>query len=263
MSDIAQRLEFACDTARKAGQLAFGYFSNLSSLTVVSKGIQDMASEADVNTENLIRAAIAKQYPEDDFFGEESSDTYQAKEGCGVWVVDPIDGTQPFINGIRSWCISISYIENDQIIIGVIYDPCADEMFAAAKGQGATLNNNQIKTSNAKSVSEGLVSIGYSNRVSHAATLVPLERLMQQDGMFHRSGSGALSLAYVAAGRLIGYFEPHMNIWDCAAGILLIEEAGGKAYDCLKGDNYLIDGSLVLSSAAGVYAQLLNIVDED
>ncbi|GAC13912.1 inositol monophosphatase family protein [Aliiglaciecola lipolytica] len=261
MSDIAQRLEFACDTARKAGQLAFGYFSNLSSLTVVSKGIQDMASEADVNTENLIRAAIAKQYPNDDFFGEESSDTYQAKQGCGVWVVDPIDGTQPFINGIRSWCISISYIENDQIIIGVIYDPCADEMFAASLGHGATLNGKPMKTSAAKSVAEGLISIGYSNRVTPAATLDPLKRLMMQQGMFHRSGSGALSLAYVAAGRLLGYFEPHMNIWDCAAGMLLITEAGGQTYDCLQTDNYLISGSVVIGAADGVYAQLLNIVE--
>lgn len=260
MDTTNERLTFACETARLAGKLALDYFNNLSSLTVVSKGVQDMASEADVNTENLIRAAIAKQYPEDDFFGEESSDTYQAKEGCGVWVVDPIDGTQPFINGIRSWCISISYIENDQITIGVIYDPCADEMFAAAKDQGATLNNTQIKTSNAKSVSEGLVSMGYSNRVSHAATLDPLERLMQQDGMFHRSGSGALSLAYVAAGRLIGYFEPHMNIWDCAAGILLIEEAGGTAFNCLSGNNYLINGSPVIAAAYGIYPQLLSIV---
>jgi myo-inositol-1(or 4)-monophosphatase len=261
MSDIAQRLEFTCDTARKAGQLAFGYFSNLSSLTVVSKGIQDMASEADVNTENLIRAAIAKQYPEDDFFGEESNDSYIAKTDCGVWVVDPIDGTQPFVNGIRSWCISIAYIEHDQIVLGVIYDPCADEMFAASVGNGATLNGSPMKTSEAKSVAEGLISIGYSNRVTPAATLDPLKRLMMQQGMFHRSGSGALSLAYVAAGRFLGYFEPHMNIWDCAAGMLLITEAGGQTNDCLQADNYLLNGSVVIGAANGIYAQLLNIVE--
>ncbi|MEP1446058.1 MAG: inositol monophosphatase [Paraglaciecola sp.] len=263
MDKINSRLTFACDTARAAGALALGYFSDLSSLTIVSKGVQDMASEADVNTENLIRAAIEKQFPEDDFFGEESSDTYQAKEGCGVWVVDPIDGTQPFINGIRSWCISISFIQNDEIIIGVIYDPCTDEMFAAAKGQGATLNGSKMQTSQASSVAEGLISIGYSNRVTHDATLNPLQRLMQQQGMFHRSGSGALSLAYVAAGRLLGYFEPHMNIWDCAAGILLIEEAGGKAFNTLRNENYLIDGDVVIAAASGVYAQLLDIVEGD
>lgn len=260
MKNIESRLSFVCKTAREAGVLALSYFNNLSSLTVVSKGVQDMASEADINTENLIRAAITSQYPDDDFFGEESSDTYKAKEGCGVWVVDPIDGTQPFINGIRSWCISISFIENDEIVIGVIYDPCADEMFAAAKGYGATLNNTKISTADAKNVSEGLISIGYSNRVSHSATLDPLERLMQQDGMFHRSGSGALSLAYVACGRLLGYFEPHMNIWDCAAGILLIEEAGGKAFDCMGSNNYLIDGSVVIAASKDVYSQLLSIV---
>lgn len=263
MDDIRQRLAFACDTARAAGKLAHGYFNDLSSLTVVSKGVQDMATEADVNTEDLIRAAIARQYPQDDFFGEESADAYVAKADAGIWVVDPIDGTQPFINGIRSWCISIAYILDDQVVLGVIYDPCADEMFAATAGGGATLNGRQMKVADVNTVAEGLVSIGYSNRVAPAATLEPLQRLMLAQGMFHRSGSGALSLAYVAAGRLIGYFEPHMNIWDCAAGILLVQEAGGQAYDCLSQDNYLINGSPVIAATAGVYSQLLAIVNGD
>jgi len=261
MSHYEQRLKFACNTARKAGQLALGYFSNLHTLTIVSKGVQDMATEADVNTENLIRAEIAESYPDDDFFGEESSDSYQAKTGCGIWVVDPIDGTQPFTNGIRSWCISIAYIVNDKIVVGVVYDPCADEMFAASIGNGATLNGVTMKASVAEGVANGLVSIGYSNRVKPQETLGPLTRLIAADGMFHRSGSGALSLAYVAAGRLLGYFEPHMNIWDCAAGALLIEEAGGKANNILAGDNYLLAGNPVIAAGAGVYDKLVAIIN--
>jgi len=263
MSDMSQRLDFTENLAKEAGKLALGYFSKLSTLTIVSKGVQDMASEADVNTENLIRAAIEAKYPEDDFFGEESSDDYVPKEGQGIWVVDPIDGTQPFVSGIPSWCISIAYIQENEIVIGVIYDPCADEIYSAQVGQGATLNGKTIKVSDVKGLTNGLISIGYSNRVTPEDTIGPLDRLIRAQGMFHRSGSGALSLAYVAAGRLIGYFEPHMNIWDCAAGCLLIREAGGKANNILAGENFLIDGNPVIAAADGVYDDLVAIINNN
>ena len=261
MNNNNERLDFAEKLATQAGKYALEYFSKLNTLTIVSKGIQDMASEADVNTENLIRKAIEEQYPEDDFFGEESSDSYVAKQGQGIWVVDPIDGTQPFVNGIPSWCISISYIADNKIVLGVIYDPCADELFSGQLGGGAKLNGKPMNVSDVKGVSNGLISVGYSNRVKPEDTLGPLERLIKAQGMYHRSGSGALSLAYVAAGRLIGYFEPHMNIWDCAAGCLLIEEAGGKSIDLLASDNYLVAGTPVIAAAAGVYDDLLSIIN--
>ncbi len=260
MNQMTERLTFACETAKKAGHLALDYFSNLSALTIVSKGAQDMMTEADVNVENLIRKAIETKYPEDDFFGEESSDSYQPKSSCGIWVVDPIDGTQPFINSIRSWCISIAYIVENKIVIGVVYDPCANELFAAEKNCGATLNGKAIQASNVVSVANGLIGIGYSNRVTPEDILGPLGRLIRAQGMYHRNGSAALSLAYVAAGRLIGYFEPHLNCWDFAAGLLLIEEAGGEVYASLSDDNALIKGSVVIGAAKGVYPQLEAIV---
>ena len=105
-----------------------------------------------------------------------------------------------------------------------------------------------------------MVSIGYSNRVRPDQTLDPLTRLMHANGMFHRSGSGALSLAYVAAGRLIGYFEPHMNSWDFAASLVIIEEAGGRINDCLANDEAMIDGALVLAGAPGVYDELVAVL---
>ena len=148
-------------------------------------------------------------------------------------------------------------------MVGVVYDPCADEMFAAELDQGATLNGKAMKASTAVGVANGLVSIGYSNRVKPEDTLGPLERLIKADGMFHRSGSGALSLAYVAAGRLLGYFEPHMNIWDCAAGALLIQESGGRANNILAGDNYLVEGNPVIAAAAGVYEKLIQIINNN
>lgn len=260
MAEYYKRLEFACQTAVAAGELAMEYFSDLESLTVHSKGVQDMVSDADIKTELLIRNEIANEYADDTFLGEESNELYLAEKGKGTWIVDPIDGTQPFVNGIRSWCISIAYYDAGQVRIGVIYDPTSNELFAAQYGQGATLNGKVLKVSAATSVMDGLVSVGYSNRVTPQDTLQPLERLLHAKGMYYRSGSGALSLAYVAAGRLIGYFEPHMNSWDFAAGILLVKEAGGETNDCLRNDADLLQGSMVIAACANVYAELEALV---
>lgn len=261
MSSNSERLKFAKKTAREAGALALKYFSDLGSLTVRSKGVQDMATEADVNTEAIIRDAIARAYPEDGFLGEESSDSFAITDVPGTWIVDPIDGTQPFICGMRTWCISIAYYSEGKVEVGVVYDPSNDEMFAAIRGQGATMNGKPIEVADVSNVDEGLVSVGYSTRVTPEDTLAPLERLLRAHGMYHRSGSGALSLAYVAAGRLIGYFEPHMCAWDMAAGELLVLEAGGQSSDALPNDQALIDGNLIVAAAAGVYDCLKAIID--
>ncbi len=255
-SGIDERFDLACEVVREAGALALRYFSDLSSLKVQSKGVQDMVSDADINTENLIRDAIAVRFPDDPFLGEESASTFEIAKGKGTWIVDPIDGTQPFVNGIRSWCISIAFVEGHEFKLGVVFDPNTDELFAAQSGKGATLNGKAISCSLASSLSEGLVSVGFSNRVTPEDTLGPLERLMRNDGMYHRSGCGALSLAHVAAGRLIGYFEPHMNSWDFSAAALIVQEAGGKTNDCLPNEAALLDGGMIIAACANVYADL-------
>ena len=124
----------------------------------------------------------------------------------------------------------------------------------------ATLNGRLINASAATSLSDGMVGVGYSNRVEPEDTLEPLMRLLKAQGMYLRRGSGALSLAYVAAGRLIGYFEPHMNSWDFAASALIIKEAGGVINDCLPDEQALVKGSLVLAAAPGVYDELDRVV---
>ena len=258
--DLRERLAFACRTANQAGALAGTFFSHRESLVVQSKGIQDMATKADIETENLIRAAITESYPDDDFLGEESFEQFEPRPGHGVWVVDPIDGTQPFICGIPSWCISLAYVAAGEIQVGVVYDPNSDELYAAARGLGATVNGREIRVSAASSLAEGLVGIGFSNRVSVAATLEPLERIMSGQGMFHRCGSGALSLSYVAAGRLVAYYEPHMNSWDYVAGVLLVLEAGGQVNPGLSGDTALIQGSPVLAAGTNLYSRLQQTV---
>jgi len=263
MSGTEERFLFAREVIQKAGMLALDYFRDFAALTVHNKGTQDMASEADVNTENLIREAVSGNFPGDAFLGEESSETFRLETGKGTWIVDPIDGTQPFVNGIPSWCISMAYVEGHQILLGLTFDPVSNELFAARHRHGAYLNEKPIRPASVSSLKEGLVCVGYSNRVSPEATLEPLTRLMHAGGMYHRNGSGALSLAYVGAGRLIGYFEPHMNSWDFAAGALIVREAGGRTNDCLPEAQTMIDGGLMVAAAQGVYQELSAVVSGD
>jgi myo-inositol-1(or 4)-monophosphatase len=260
MSRLNERFDLACRTAREAGALALDYFNDFTSLTVTSKGVQDMASEADINTEDLIRKAVTAHFPEDNFLGEESAESFSAKPGAGTWIIDPIDGTQPFVNGIRSWCVAISFVEGTNIRLGVIFDPTSDELFAAQEGRGATLNGNLIQSAPATGLSDGLVCVGFSNRVSPEETLEPLGRLMHAEGMYHRNGSGALSLAYVAAGRLIGYFEPHMNSWDFSAGALMVREAGGRTNNCIPDEDTILEGGMMIAACAGVYGALEAVI---
>lgn len=259
-AELDERLAQACEIARIGGGFAAGCFADLGSLTVHSKGVQDMATEADLNTEQLLRDELARRYPGDAFLGEESCEAFTAEPGQGVWVVDPIDGTQPFVSNITSWCVALAYVRGGRTLIGVVYDPNRDELFAARHGGGCTLNARPVRASAARSLAEGLVGLGYSNRVAPAATLEPMTRLLRADGMFHRCGSGALSLAYVAAGRLVGYYEPHMNAWDCLGGALLVREAGGRTNAELEADDVLLRGCPVLAAAQGIYPALSDVV---
>jgi myo-inositol-1(or 4)-monophosphatase len=254
MDEIGQRLAVATDVIRAAGALALGYFQKLDQLTIKSKGLQDMASEADLNTELLIKDSLAKAFPSDAFFGEETGPG--AIEGAtGVWVVDPIDGTQPFVSGIRTWCISIAYVRGDEIEFGLVYDPCADELFAARRGGQATLNGRPIKPHPGKDFTAGITSVGYSNRVPAATVLHVMDKLLHAGGMFHRSGSGTLSICYVACGRLLGYVEGHMNSWDALAAIAIVRGAGGRTNDFLAGDG-LRNGNIIVAGPSQIYDSL-------
>ncbi|QIB64279.1 inositol monophosphatase family protein [Kineobactrum salinum] len=254
--ELDLRLATAVSVARSAGEFALACFADLGALNIRSKGVQDMATEADLRTEQLIREQLLQHYPDDGFLGEESCADYEVREGQGVWVVDPIDGTQPFVSNINSWCVILAYVEQDRTELAVIYDPNRDELFAARRGCGATVNGSPLATTEAMSLADGLVGIGYSTRVPPEAALAPMTRLLAADGMFHRCGSGGLSLAYVAAGRLLAYYEPHMNCWDSVAGALLVREAGGCTNAEVESVAVMQHGSAVLAAGKGIYAAL-------
>jgi len=243
MKDFAARLEFADQTCRAAGVIAARYFADRASLVVEAKGAQDWVSEADKNVETFIRDRIAEAWPEDGIFGEE----HDSKAGTSGfdWVIDPIDGTTNFVNGIPAWTIVLAGVAENKTQIGVIHDPNFDETFAVRRGHGATLNGAPMQVASGVALESGTVSVGYSNRVEAAHVVPVIADLVARGALYHRNASGALSLAYVAAGRMIGYVEEHMNAWDCLAGQLMIEEAGGVIEAQDPGEMIRIGGRVV------------------
>lgn len=257
-AEINDRCIVARDIVGRAADLALHYWNDLGSLEIRNKGVQDVVSQADVRTEELIRADLAAAFPTDAFLGEETGaealDTSDA-----IWVVDPIDGTQPFLLGLPTWGVSVALVTDGQVVLGFLACPAAGEFFEARRGTGATMNDRPIHVLNASLLSDGLTTVGCSMRTSPADVAGMMERLLTNGGMFHRSGSGAIGLAYVAAGRMIGYIEQHINSWDCLAALLLIEEAGGRVSDFI-GENGLVGGGPLIAGAPGVYEALQELM---
>jgi myo-inositol-1(or 4)-monophosphatase len=253
-SSIDERFNFAADLIKEAGDLTLEYFRRLETLQVQSKGPQDMATEADLNTELLIRDRLRERFPEDAFLGEETGRTEFAS-GQGIWVVDPIDGTQPFISGLTGWCVSIAFVLDGNLEIGFVCSPARGELFAGRRGSGATLNGKTIRISTATRLTDGIVGVGYSPRVKPEEFLALLSGLLGRGAMFYRDGSGALTLCYVACGRLIGYVEPHINSWDCLGALAIIQAAGGTINNFLADDG-LWKGNRLIAGPSALYPAL-------
>lgn len=258
--DALMRLAAAEAVAREAGSLARRFYEGRDSLVVEGKGAHDLVSRADREVETLVRDRLSQLFPDDGFVGEEHAPALVDAAKGGHWVIDPIDGTWCFLNGIGSWCVSLAYERAGRIEAGVIYDPMAGELFSARRGGGARMNGVAIEVLNATSLKDGSVSVGYSLRCP-PDTMFPLfEKLLGSGGMYQRHGSGALGLAWTACGRLAGYLEPHMNSWDCLAGLLLIEEAGGFTNDFLANGG-LTRGNRVIAGPKGLKAELERLTD--
>ncbi|MBM6595856.1 inositol monophosphatase family protein [Microvirga pudoricolor] len=249
------RYAVACAVAREAGALAKRKFNGRPGLSMLNfKGHQDYLSATDAEVESLIRARLHEAFPEDGFLGEEGGGTVSDT----VWVVDPVDGTANFVRGIPQFCISIAYVADDDIRIGVIYDPVADELFGALRGRGATLNGEPIQVSGLADMRSASIEAGWSTRHPLSDYLTIISNLMTAGAVARRGGSGALALAWVAAGRTDGYCELHMNAWDALAGAILIEEAGGLTNDFLADDG-LAEGSAILGCTPALADELARL----
>lgn len=249
----AQRIQVAVESARQAGALALSYFHRRDALVIETKRHpSDLVSEADREVETLIRVALAKAFPADAQLGEE----HGLSEGTSgfTWVIDPIDGTSPYLAGLPGWCVSIGGCDAEGPALGVIYAPMLDEIFVAARGQGATLNGKPIRASEGD-LRSGLLGIGVNDRVSSARVGQMLTELVDAGSSWVRYGSGALMLAWVAAGRLVGYAEPRMSAWDCMAGYALIMEAGGKVLPFPDGPGLKLPAP-VLGASPNAYGEV-------
>jgi myo-inositol-1(or 4)-monophosphatase len=225
---------------------------------IESKGHQDLVSDADRATETMIRDALAARWGDDGIVGEE----HGRKHGTTGfdWVIDPIDGTANFVRGIPHWCVSIACAKHGVPVVGVIYDPCTDELFQTTSGGGAFVNGRRLRVAQGHSLTEGSVATGVSGKSDTARATALVHEVLAPGGMFFRSASGALMLAYVAAGRLLGYVEDHMNSWDCFAALLMVEEAGGR-YRPLDPGRALDNGMQVVAGGPGIYPLLEDIAD--
>lgn len=258
ISALEARFALAQTVALEAGKLALNYFNRRETLVIETKrDLQDVVSVADREVEELIRGRFAQAYDTDGVLGEE----YGLEAGVSgyTWVVDPIDGTSPFVNGMPNWCVSIALLHEGVPVVGVIYAPCFDEVYAACRGKGATLNGKPLKLDSSRTVQNAVTGFGANSHVTPASVGKLVERILEAGGSFIRNGSGALMLAYVAAGRLVGYYEPYMHAWDCLAGYCLVEEAGGWYHPFPTEGERLTKGSQVLAAAPGAINDLRTI----
>jgi myo-inositol-1(or 4)-monophosphatase len=238
----------------EAGALAGEYFARVGELPIQSKGTQDVVTEADLEVELLLKRGLAERFPEDAFLGEETGAS-ELDGASGIWVVDPIDGTQPFVSGMTSWCVSLAYVRDGELEFGIVVNPALDELFEGGRGMPALLNGREIAPHPGTAVTDGIVSIGYSPRIGADDILPVFDRLLRRGGMFFRNGSGALTLCYVACGRLLGYAEPHINSWDVLGALAVAHAAGVRTNDYLVGDA-LLEGNRIVAGPPAVYDEL-------
>lgn len=254
---LAARHAFVCQIVREAGAAALAFFEARDTLAIESKATpQDVVSRADREVEALVRARIAADFPDDGIIGEE--DVPKPGSSGSTWVIDPIDGTMPFLSGLPHWCVAIALVEGNRTVAAATFAPVSDELFDARLGAGFRCNGAPRRVSTTLELTGAMTAIGASHRTPVETVRGPLSRLMEAGGIFYRNGSGAMMLAEVAAGRLAGYFEPHMNAWDCLGGLLMVEEAGG-CVEAFAMDEMLSEGGRVLAAAPRVYVPLARI----
>ncbi len=251
----------AVRAARAAGSVILRYMNRLESVTVVEKQRLDFVSEVDRLAEAEIIRELRRAYPDHGIIGEESG---EVSRGKFTWMVDPLDGTHNYLRGIPHFCVSIGLLERGEPIHGVIFDPLRSELFTASKGDGAFLNDRRMRVSARETLDGALLATGFPWRQrGHLPAQLGMTRaLLGSAEDLRRSGSAALDLAYVAAGRYDGYFEIGLKPWDMAAGCLLVREAGGSYTDFAGRDGLPASGNLVAANHKLMQAMIRTIGPE-
>lgn len=228
-SDYPEVLNYVKETARRAGEVLREAYDRPRTITY--KGEVDLVTETDVAVEELIISTLQERYPHVGVLAEEGGVAGEVGEMC--WLIDPLDGTNSFAHGIPIFCLSIALRAPDGPVLGVIYDPLRDECFSAIRGRGAMLNDRPCHVSDAHRLGQAMLATGfpYERRTIADNNSAAVALFLRRAQGIRRLGSAALDMAYVACGRFDGYWEWGVRPWDIAAGLLLVEEAGGRLTD--------------------------------
>ncbi len=251
-------LTIAVRAARKAGDYVIRESDKIRS--VQSKSQNDYVTNVDQAAESLIIDTISHSYPNHAFLGEESGKT---GDGDYQWIIDPIDGTTNFIRKVPHWAISIACQYKGKTEVGVVYDPIREELFTAVKGRGAQFNGKRIRVSNTNGLEHALLATGFPfrNKQKLMEYMQVFSKLFPHCADMRRAGSAALDLAYVAAGRIDGFWEFGLNEWDTATGALLVKEAGGMVSDISGNPNYASSDS-ILAANPKAFKTMLQLINQ-
>lgn len=243
------------NAARKAAKSLSRDFNEVEHLQVSRKGVADFVSAADMRAEQIIHESLSEARPKYGFIMEEAGIS-EGRDNSNRWIVDPLDGTTNFLHGLGQYCISIGLERDRQPYAGVVYSPSVDELFWAEKGQGAWMNDRRLRVSNRRDMTECLFACGlpFAGREGRALALREMDAVLSKSAGIRRFGSAALDLAFVAAGRFDGYWERGLKPWDVAAGIILVQEAGGLISEIDSGKN-LIHGASIVAGNGEIFEE--------
>lgn len=259
-------LRIAVNAARAAGEIISRAYADVDLLKIENKSSNDFVTEVDRAAEKAVISTVRTSYPDHRFIGEEFGE-HGAEDSDVEWIIDPLDGTTNFTRGIPQFAVSIAVRIKGKLEHAVIYDPIKHDEFTASRGRGAQLNGRRIRVSKQKSLASSLLVTGvpFTSKTLphidayHACAKALLEK---NSAGIRRPGAASLDLAYLAAGKYDGFWEMNLKIWDIAAGVLLIREAGGLITDLAGGESYLKTGNLMCGSPK-VFREMLPIVKEN
>lgn len=251
-------LNTAINAARDAGQMITRSLENFRELTIAEKQTHDYVTNIDLQAEKMIKHAIHKAFPDHGFLTEENP---SEKGNEYTWIIDPLDGTTNFIHQFPHFAISIALQVNNKLELAVIFDPIRNDLFTAQKGKGARLNNQRIRVSTQNELKGALLGTGFPFKQKGFIDtyLKTFQAVFEDAAGIRRAGSAALDLAYVAAGKLDGFWEFGLETWDMAAGILLVKEAGGMITDAKGSEDYLKNGNIIAGNPKVLKALLKKV----
>lgn len=253
-------LNIAIKAARSASKTIVRYMDQMDKVEITEKNKNDFVTQIDKMSEEIIITEIQKAFPRHAFLAEESA-KHSALNNDFCWIIDPLDGTTNYIHGFPQFSISIALMMKNNLEVALIYDPIRQDLFTATRGQGAYLNSRRIRVSQTKKIEAALIGTGFPYRDKEKVRpyVQTLENVLTHCRDVRRAGSAALDLAYVASGKLDAYWEGDLKIWDIAAGVLLVKEAGGCVSDFKSPEGYLESGNIVASNMK-IHKELLQLL---